>query len=154
MTRFSQTIYSLILTFCFFWLGFYKIIKKYDKILNESKLEEWLPMIDKQQFVRSGPQALSDVLDQVTSFASRDKLIEWEVFAKVFTTIKFVFCNLTSFSCVWNGQDMHKRLQENRVFPLVRFHGLVISLVIFFVSLGTQTPSFWIVDPVTGKGKL
>ena len=81
--------------------GFYKIIKKYDKImevrfmilisiskepntkihfrdntcLQEETLEEWMKMIDKQPFATT-PEPLQ-LMDVVTSLVSRAQLIEW-----------------------------------------------------------------------------
>ena len=88
--------------------GFYKIIKKYDKImevrfmtliiiskelstliyyyghicLQEETLEEWMKMIDKQPFATT-PEPLQ-LMDVVTSLVSRAQLIEWGKYRYIF----------------------------------------------------------------------
>lgn len=108
--------------------GFYKIIKKYDKTFHENKLDEWLLLLDKQSFVVACPGDISNLTDIVTSLVSRNKLMEWEVFAK----------------------DLHLRLQDDQIFPSVKVFGLIISLSLFLVSLFSHTPSFYINDPASG----
>ena len=90
--------------------GFYKIIKKHDKVLEEKTLETWVPIIDKQPFSMS-PEPLQ-LMDIITSLVSRDKLIEWEMFATEFQNK--------------NADD---------IFPSVRVHGLIIAIVVYVVSL-------------------
>ena len=59
--------------------GFYKIIKKYDKVMEEISLEPWMKAVGIQDFaVSTDPVQLMDL---VTGLVSRDKLIEWEKFA-------------------------------------------------------------------------
>ena len=52
------------------------------------------------------------LMDIITSLVSRDKLIEWEMFATEFQNK--------------NADDM---------FPSVRFHGLIIAIIVYIVSL-------------------
>jgi hypothetical protein len=108
--------------------GFYKIIKKYDKTFHENKLDEWLLLLDKQTFVFSCAGDITSLTDVLTSLVSRNKLMEWEVFAK----------------------DLHLRSQDDLIFPAVKSFGLFISVSLFSLSLLTQTPSFFILDPTTG----
>lgn len=90
--------------------GFYKIVKKYDKTMGESNLEEWMRTIDRQPFANNcEPIQLMEV---VTSLVSRDKLIEWERFA--------------------TEQQMKS---GDEIFPSVHFVGLLMSLAVFIVSL-------------------
>lgn len=67
-------------------------------------------MIDKQPFSTS-PEPLQ-LMDIITSLVSRDKLLEWEMFATEFSNK--------------NEEDM---------FPSVRIHGLIIALIVYAVSL-------------------
>lgn len=90
--------------------GFYKIIKKYDKTMGESTLESWMKTVDRQPFsITEEPLQLMDI---VTSLVSRDKLIEWERFAT---------------------EQQNKSTDD--LFPSVRLYGLIISIVIFIISL-------------------
>eukprot|EP01038_Epipyxis_sp_PR26KG_P009656 gene9656-12998_t len=93
--------------------GFYKIIKKYDKIMEENTLESWMVTVKRQAFstaVESNePLQLMDI---VTSLVSRDKLIEWERFAT----------------------EQQNKINDD-IFPSVRFFGLTISIIIFAISL-------------------
>ena len=54
----------------------YKIVKKYDKVMHERTLPEWLAVVDAEEFVTS--QEPSALIDVVTSLVSRDKLMEWQ----------------------------------------------------------------------------
>lgn len=90
--------------------AFYKIIKKYDKTMGENTLDSWMQIIDKQPFaVATEPMHLMDI---VTGLVSRDKLIEWERFA-----------------------TEQQTKSNDDLFPAVRLYGLIISLVVFTVSL-------------------
>jgi phosphate transporter len=90
--------------------GFYKIIKKYDKIMNESTLETWLKNIDRQPF--SNTTDPIELMDGVTSLVSRDKLIEWERFAT---------------------EQQIKTTDD--IFPSVRWTSLLIAILLFAASL-------------------
>jgi phosphate transporter len=90
--------------------GFYKIIKKYDKTMGEASLDLWMKTIEKQPFA-STPEPLQ-LMDVVTSLVSRDKLIEWERFAT----------------------EQQNKINDD-IFPAIRVHGLVLSLLVFAVSL-------------------
>lgn len=90
--------------------GFYKIIKKYDKIMNESTLKPWLKTIEEQPFGKV--DEVVELIDLVTSFISRDHLMEWELHASN-RNIKV----------------------DTSLFPAVRWSGLIVSLMIFIVSL-------------------
>lgn len=93
--------------------GFYKIIKKYDKMMGESNVEDWMRTIDRQSF--SNQTEPIQLMDTVTSLVSRDKLIEWERFA--------------------TEQQMGV---SDDIFPSVRFSSLIISLTLFVISLFLQ----------------
>ena len=59
--------------------GFYKIIKKYDKLIDEQPkaMKTWMPR--QAAFYRDNePRVL---MERITQLVSRDKLIEWEAFA-------------------------------------------------------------------------
>ena len=90
--------------------GFYKIIKKYDKTMEEETLEKWMKTIEQQPFVMT-PEPLQ-LMNVVTSLVSRAQLIEWERFAT----------------------EQHSKSGDD-IFPAVRSHGLLLSLAVFFVSL-------------------
>lgn len=90
--------------------GFYKIIKKYDKVMSESTLDTWMRTVERQQFSNTAEPI--QLMEIVTGFVSRDKLLEWERFAT---------------------EQQQKGSDE--IFPLVRVYGLIISLAIFAVSL-------------------
>lgn len=96
--------------------GFYKIIKKHDKVLEEKTLQTWVPVIEKQPFAMSSePLQLMDI---VTSLVSRDKLIEWEMFA---TEIQ-------------NKND-------DDIFPSVRTYGVIVAIIVYLVSLAVPLVS-------------
>lgn len=90
--------------------GLVKIIKKYDKILEKSTLESWIPTIERQPFATS-PEPMQ-LMEVVTNYVSRDKLIEWEKFA--------------TEAQKGNNDD---------VIPEVNLHGLFFSISIFVLSL-------------------
>ena len=78
--------------------------------MEESTLESWLPLVERQPFAKvTEPLQLMDI---VQSLVSRDKLLEWDHFA----TDK-------------QNQSM------DQIFPAVRLSGLIISILIFLVSL-------------------
>ena len=93
--------------------GFYKIIKKYDKVLEKlpKSLPTWEAIVDKQPFC-SSLEEQKRLMRTVTVIVSRDKLIEWELYA------------------------MNKHNQsKDAIFPSVRFTGLAISIVVFLASI-------------------
>ncbi|RYH02443.1 hypothetical protein EON65_47960, partial [archaeon] len=92
--------------------GFYKIVKKYDKTMEEENLEAWMRTIDRQPFSNnSEPVQLMEV---VCSLVSRDKLIEWERFAS----------------------EQQLKASDD-LFPSVKFLSLLFSVTVFVVSLCT-----------------
>ena len=105
--------------------GFYKIIKKYDKLIDEQPkaMKTWMPTVNKQPFTETNePRVL---MERITQLVSRDKLIEWEAFAT---------------------EEATRKLDD--VFPLVRFGGLAISVACFALSLSMQAiPA----DPCAGR---
>lgn len=104
--------------------GFYKILKKYDKTMQEHSMEVWMPLVDRQVFAKTVEPA--QLMDVVTSLVSRDKLLEWERFAT---------------------EQSSRSLDE--IFPAVRLTGLSISLVIFAASL--LVPMVIPGDPVASR---
>lgn len=90
--------------------GLVKIIKKYDKILEKSTLESWIPTIERQPFATS-PEPMQ-LMEVVTNYVSRDKLIEWEKFAT----------------------EAQKGTNDD-IIPEVNLHGLFFSIAIFVLSL-------------------
>lgn len=95
--------------------GFYKILKKYDKVVNEPSkaMQTWLPIINEQSFTQTKkPTAL---MEKIAMWVSRDKLLEWETFAT---------------------EEATRKLDD--VFPSVRISGLVVSLGLFFVSCSVE----------------
>lgn len=88
----------------------YKIVKKYDKVLETNKLDEWTEIIDRQPFtIVSEPILLMEI---VTGLVSRDKLIEWDRFAT----------------------DQQQKANDD-LFPSLRVQGLMISMSLFIISL-------------------
>lgn len=90
--------------------GFYKIIKKYDKVLGESNLESWQKTIDKQAFCNDKEPL--QLMETVTGLVSRDKLIEWERFAT----------------------EQQAKLTDD-IFPSIRGLGLFASCIMFTATL-------------------
>jgi anion transporter len=91
--------------------GFYKILKKYDKMVGESPMQVpvWLPIVNQQPFTEQAEP--TQLMELVAQFVSRDKLLEWELFAT------------------------EEALQSsNSILPAVRTIPLVISLSIFAAS--------------------
>jgi phosphate transporter len=104
--------------------GLIKIIKKYDKILEKSTLDGWIPTIERLPFATS-PEPLQ-LMEIVTNYVSRDKLIEWERFAT----------------------EAQSKTNDD-VIPAVRLQGLIFSVVVFVISLVVPmvSPS----DPAASK---
>ena len=104
--------------------GFYKILKKYDKTMEERSSEVWMPVVDRQTFAKAIEPA--QLMDIVTSLVSRDKLLEWERFAT---------------------EQSNRSLDD--IFPSVRIVGLSISVLVFAASLFIPmvTPN----DPVASR---
>ena len=101
--------------------GFYKILKKHDKVLEEQSMVVWMPLVERQAFAStvtnnsdapggSEPERLMEV---VSSLVSRDKLLEWQRFAT----------------------EQGSSGANDDIFPSVRVSGLVFSLLIFAASL-------------------
>ena len=88
--------------------------------MNENISDEWFVVIKTQRFVNSTDE-LNDLLFSITNLVSRDKLIEWERFAK----------------------EKQDTLYDNSIFPAVKPLGLIISITIFSLSLLTGYPSFY-----------
>jgi len=89
--------------------GFYKIIKKYDKTMEEKTLEMWMNLIGRKPF-----SLITDLLSLCTvieGLVSREKLLEWER----------------------SAFELQKQASE-QLFPGVRPVGIVISLALFFAS--------------------
>lgn len=93
--------------------------------MNEATLENWINVIDAQPFIIS--QDTFQLMSNVTNIVGREKLIEWEYFAK----------------------DLHNRMSDDKVFPSVRVVGLVISCLIFTISLLLDKPTF--ISPITNE---
>lgn len=89
--------------------GFYKIIKKYDKIMEEKTLETWMNYIGRKPF--SLITELLSLCTQIESLVSREKLVEWER----------------------SAFEEQKKASE-RLFPGIRPIGLIVSLVLFVAS--------------------
>lgn len=90
--------------------GFYKIIKKYDKTLNENTLDGWKTTIKTYDFTKT--KEPEQLMDSISGLVSRDKLLEWERFAT---------------------QQQNKNADD--IFPSVRPIGVIVSLLIFGISL-------------------
>lgn len=93
--------------------GFYKIIKKYDKNMNEKNVKTYMQYVDHQNFVAS--QEPKRMIEVIAGFVSRSKLVEWK------------------HAC----QDESRN--NKTLFPSLRPHALAVSLIIFIVSF--QLPS-------------
>jgi phosphate transporter len=89
--------------------GFYKIIKKYDKTMEEKTLDTWMNFIGRKPF-----SLITDLLSLCTiieSLVSREKLLEWE---------------RSAFEL--------QKLAAEQLFPGVRPIGLIISILLFIAS--------------------
>jgi phosphate transporter len=95
----------------------YKIVKKYDKTLQEKTLKEWLAIVDAEDFVKSTEPA--NLIDLVTNYVSRDKLLEWQ-----------------------RNEGSGRSDESDEIFPAVKLLPLTVSLLLFVVSF--QFPE---VDP-------
>lgn len=84
-------------------------MKKYDKILDEKTLKEWLALVDSEEFVKSTEPA--SLLDIVASYVSRDKLLEWQT-----------------------NEGSGKSDQSDEIFPAVKPLPLAVSLLLFIIS--------------------
>eukprot|EP01034_Spumella_vulgaris_P023241 gene23241-29445_t len=91
-------------------LGFTKIIKKYDKVMKEKTLGNYSEIIARQPFANT--EDVVQMIDIVTGLISRDKLIEWDLFA----------------------HERNLKNDEDDLFPSVRWPGLCLSLSIFLAS--------------------
>jgi phosphate transporter len=92
-----------------------KIIKKYDKVMHEEHLEEWVSRLANEPFVCSNEAQI--LLDTVSESVSRDKLVEWERVAK--ETI---------------GKN------EDDIIPQVKVKSLIVCIGLFLVSLAVPDP--------------
>lgn len=107
--------------------GFYKIIKKYDKVMQDSTLEGWLTTVERQSFATNTEPVM--LMEAVTSLVSRDKLIEWERFAT----------------------EQQSRASDD-IFPSVRFPQLLFSFFLFALSLLAPRGGLSLVsDPVASR---
>ncbi len=98
-------------------VGVYKIVKKYDKTLDEKTLPEWLAIVDAEEFVTSNEP--STLIDIVTSYVSRNKLMEWQK------------------SEILEQQDLNDSIFS--IFPSVRPLPLAVSILFFVISF--QVPA-------------
>ena len=90
--------------------GFFKIIKKYDKAMETSTLEEWTPTIESQPFSIS--TEADQLMEIITGLVSRDKLLQWDRFAT----------------------EQHAKSSDD-IFPSVRPIGVFVSVTVFIISL-------------------
>lgn len=96
-------------------LGFYKIIKKYDKAFSTSTLKHWQAVVDRQLFsTTSEPQRL---IDSISDLVSQEQLVNWENFV---TGGNFLGSN---------------NIRDSSIIPSVRLPGIVISIVLFVLSI-------------------
>lgn len=86
-------------------------------MLNEKTLQTWLDYVNSQDFANS--TEISGLMDIITGFVSRDKLLEWQ-----------------------KSELMEKLEQQDNVMPAVKPLQLFVSIILFIVSF--QLPS---VDP-------
>lgn len=95
--------------------GFYKIIKKYDKMIDElpKAMQIWMPLVHKQPFTET--KEPTELMEQIAQYVSRDKLLEWENFAT---------------------EEAAK--QADKILPSVRLVPLSLSLAVFLVSMRTE----------------
>ena len=90
--------------------GFLKIIKKYDKIMEEDTLKVWKKTVEGQAF--AAPKEPGMLIEVVAGLVSRDKLLQWERFA---------------------NEQQYKT--DDDIFPAVRLHGLIIAFIVLAASL-------------------
>lgn len=86
-----------------FIIAFYKILKKYDKVIGTKEMEPFMDRVSKQAFVVDAPE-VNKMLEIVTDLVSRNKLIEWDHFHEL----------------TQSGKD-------DDIFPNVKIVGLAIS---------------------------
>lgn len=92
--------------------GFYKIIKKYDKMIDElpKAMKVWMPLVLKQPFTET--REPTELMEQIAQYVSRDKLLEWENFAT----------------------EEAAKLSDS-VMPSVRVWPLLVSIGLFVASM-------------------
>lgn len=92
--------------------GFYKIIKKYDKMIDElpKAMQIWMPLVHKQPFTET--REPTELMERIAQYVSRDKLLEWESFAT---------------------EEAAKR--GDNVIPSVRVGPLLVSIGLFLASM-------------------
>lgn len=78
--------------------------------MGTSTLDDFVTVVDNQEFAHAA--AINQLLDTITSYVSRDKLMEWDLFAKE-----------------------EKSKAEDKLFPSVKPLGLSISVVVFIFTL-------------------
>ena len=91
--------------------AFVKIIKKHDKVFEECMLQTWSDVIDKQPFSVS-PEPVQ-CMDIIQDMVSRERLMEWD-------------------------RQSSKNIgpvNKDDVFPAVKGHMLLFSVIVFLVSL-------------------
>ena len=94
-----------------FYLGFIKIIKKYDKVFRTSNLATWKIRINSEIF--STTTEVQSMLDICQSLVSRDKLLDWERMELNFYSDK---------------------MNENTIFPRINVYGLIVSISLFGIT--------------------
>lgn len=90
-------------------IGVKKIVKKYDKIIGGSSLKQWTERLDSYEF--SSNNEIFGLIDIITEFVSRDKLLEWQ-----------------------NSEMMEKMQEQDNIMPSVRPLQLAVSILLFVVS--------------------
>ena len=103
--------HCLILLLCSAYLGFIKIIKKYDKVFRSSNLKSWKNRINNEIF--STTTEVQSMLDTCQSLVSRDKLLDWERMELNFYSDK---------------------MNENVIFRSVNGYGLLVSVFLFLIA--------------------
>jgi phosphate transporter len=88
--------------------GFYKIIKKYDKNMNEKNIKTYMIHVDEQNFVAS--KEPSRLIELIAGYVSRSKLVEWKHASED------------------DGRD------SEILFPAISPNALAISVIIFIIS--------------------
>jgi phosphate transporter len=88
--------------------GFYKIIKKFDKNMNEKNVKAYMLRVDEQNFVASRePQRM---IERMAGYVSKSKLVEWK------------------------HTSSDERRHSMMLFPSLRPHALAVSLIMFIIS--------------------
>lgn len=88
--------------------GFYKIVKKYDKNMNEKNVKSYMSRVDEQNFAAS--QEPHRMIEQIAGYVSRSKLVEWKHTSK------------------------DDGLDSSVLFPSLRPNALAACLILFIVS--------------------